>query len=70
MVKIKIKTVVESNLCLLDSVKGGGGGGGSGDISCGFQGGHCIYILLGWGGVIQNMDDGLKPQPPHPHPDT
>ena len=33
----------------------GGGGGGLGYIPCGFQGGHCIYILLGWG-VIQNLD--------------
>ena len=26
--------------------------GGSGYISCGFQGGHCIYILLGGGCFI------------------
>ena len=38
-----------------------GGGAGSGYISCGFQRGHCTYILLGGGGgVIQNLDNGLE----------
>ena len=43
------------------------GGGGVRLYFLSFPGGigHCIYILLGWGGGggIQNLDDGSKSQP-------
>ena len=40
---------------------------GSGDTSCGFQGGSLDLNFVrrgGGGGVIQNLDDGSKFQPP------